>query len=104
MSPPKTPTPTVRLGALTPFLAVLERATDRALRPLIALVALAFASHAEALKRGAEDQDEVLAAIAGLVGMDIDRVRQPLEDPEREAHVQREAWQAPSTWALLSLL
>lgn len=91
-------------AALAPFLAVLERASDRTLRSMSVLVADAFVQREEFLESASEDQNDVLDVIAKLVGIDVPLLDQPLSDPSREAEIQREAWDTASTWAVLTLL
>jgi hypothetical protein len=104
MSTIKSRTEAPALAPLTPILSALERATDIALQALFPLIADAFAKHEDVLRRGTEGQNEVLSEIAALIGLDPDILQQPLESPEREARVQREAWHTAATWTGLTLL
>lgn len=93
-----------RLDALAPFLSAFERASEQMVSVLIDLVAEAFARRAESLQRAAQDQSDVLDAIARMIGMDAGKLDRPLDDSEGEARVQREARRTASTWATLTLL
>ncbi|MDQ3741229.1 MAG: hypothetical protein M3389_09840 [Actinomycetota bacterium] len=99
-----TVTAAVPLPVLTPFLSAFERASDHMVGVLVDWVADAFAARAGWLERVARDQTDVLDAIADMVELDVGALGQPLEDPEREARVQREAWRTASTWVTLALL